>query len=388
MKIAQITPSFPPHPGGMGYVCLNYSLELARLGHDVTVFAVDRPANRTDKRSWPFKLEFIEPVMRYGDGGVIPGLVSRLGSFDIAQLHFPFYGGSEFVYLASKLRNQRYAVTYHMDCRGNTLLKRMIMAVYEPVLNRFLLRNAALITSPGPAFLASARFKHLVPAARVASMTHAGVDTTLFKPAPRREDLVAKHKLAGRTVGLFVGNPQPFKGLQLLIDAVARFNHPDFSLLIVGGGYDEAYCRSHVDRKGLADRVIFAGSQTPHGDLPAYYNLADFLILPSTYSESYGLVVLEAMSSGIPAIVSNLPGPAQLVDNGRDSLLFDVGSIDQLVDRLALLCSDAPLRRQMGAAARAKVEKHYSWTIVGRQLESALQNAVDLSENHAQVRCP
>lgn len=377
MRIAQITPSFPPHPGGMGYVCLHYSIELAKRGHDVTVFSVAHPVNRSDTSKWPFTLKFAEPLLRHDDGGLVPGLVPLLGGFDMAHLHFPFYGGSEFVYLAYRLKKQRYMVTYHMDCRGNTALKRIFMAFYEPLVNRFVLRNASLVTSPGPDFLKASRFGRLVNPARVATMTHAGVDTELFKPRPKRQDLIKKHGLAGKTVGIFVGNLQPFKGLHVLIDAVAKLNQPDFKLLIVGGGYDEAACRQHVHRLGLEERVVFAGPQKPDGDLPAYYNLADFLVLPSTYSESYGLVVLEAMASGIPAIVSDLPGPAQLVIPNADGLIVPPDNVSKLADAITTMTRDGNSRQAMGAAGRQKMLGTYTWEAIGFQLDREILMAME-----------
>ena len=109
------------------------------------------------------------------------------------------------------------------------------------------------------------------------------------------------------------------------------------------------------------------------GLLPAYYNLCDLLVLPSTYSESFGLVVLEAMASGKPVIVSSLPGPASLVTPGKDGLIAAVGDAVDLKNRIEDLAGNEELRREMGTAARKKAVDQYSWEAVGDRLERTFQ---------------
>ncbi|MDW7712490.1 MAG: glycosyltransferase family 4 protein, partial [Deferrisomatales bacterium] len=122
----------------------------------------------------------------------------------------------------------------------------------------------------------------------------------------------------------------------------------------------------------LHDRVLFAGPQAPSGALPAHYRLGDFLVLPSTHSESFGLVVLEAMATGLPAIVSSLPGPAQLVEEGKDGLIARVGDVEDLKEKIEFLAREPEKRKEMGRAARAKVLRDFGWERIGERLESVL----------------
>ena len=372
MKIAQVVNTFPPVHGGMGIVCFYYARELAALGHEVTVFTVDYglPSGHEDPAS--VRVERLQPVARYGDGAWLPQLASRLRAFDVTHLHYPFYGGAEFVCSAAGRCGIPYLLTYHMDSYGNNRLKKGLIFLYEAVLLRRLFARAAAVTSPGVAYLRTTKAARRVQWEKVADLRHAGVDTDRFRPRPKDPSLVAQHDLAGKTVVLFVGNPQPFKGLHLLIDAVAGLADKTVVLLVVGGGYGERRYRKQALARGAGRRVIFAGAQSPDRDLPAYYNLADLLVLPSTHSESYGLVVLEAMASGKPAIVSALPGPAQLVRDGTDGAIVRVNDADHLRQKLEQFAADPALRARMGDAARRKVLAEYTWPHIGRQLEQVL----------------
>jgi len=378
MKIAEIVPAFPPQHGGMGYVCLHNSLELMRRGHEVTVFTLGHnAAEYGDEENLVQGL----PVVRLktplvmGDGGVVPGLYSRLKGFDVAHLHYPFYGGAEYVYLASLVGRVKYIVTYHMDVRGNTSVKKPIIWAYEKALMKKILQKAALICALTRAHLKSSKAAPLVDWGKVIELPN-GVDTEKFRPREKDKGLLEKYGLKGKTVVLFVGNLQPFKRLDLLIAALEERRDNNLTLLVVGGGYNEEKYKRFVKEKRLEKRVVFAGPQSPEGALPAHYNLGDFLVLPSTHSESFGLVVLEAMASGMPAIVSDLPGPATLIEDGKDGFIVEAGELRLLKEKIELLHGNPALRAKMGETARKKVVAAYDWREIGERLERALLSII------------
>ena len=151
MKIAEVVSAFPPHAGGMGYACYYNSIHLAGKGHDVTVFTLD--TGEDEIMDVPFRVVRCRPVLSHGDAGLTPGLYLKLREFDVLHLHYPFFGAAEYVYWASVLRKQRYFLTYHMDVFGNTLIKRLVIALYEPLFLRRIVRRAAMIGGPCPAYL-------------------------------------------------------------------------------------------------------------------------------------------------------------------------------------------------------------------------------------------
>jgi glycosyltransferase involved in cell wall biosynthesis len=371
MKIAEVIATFPPYHGGMGYVCFQNSRDLALRGHDVTVFTLDHGRHTYERDPAYFQIVRLRTPFIYGDGGLVPQLYNKLKGFDIVHLHYPFFGGAEYVYASSLFRGQQYFLTYHLDVFGNSLFKRLLIGAYEPIFMKRILRRASLIGALSHEHLKNSAAFRMINWNRVVEIPN-GVDAEKFQPRERERALMKRHGLEGKTVVLFVGNLQPFKGLHILIDALSGIEDEKIVLLIVGSGYGERKYKNLVKDKGLEERVIFAGPKSQDDDLPYYYNLCDFLVLPSTRSESSGLVVLEAMASGKPVIVSSLPGPSQLIEEGRDGLIARVNDVEDLKNKIEYLAHEKELSSAMGRAAREKVKAKYSWREAGKKLEKAL----------------
>jgi glycosyltransferase involved in cell wall biosynthesis len=376
MRIAQVIATFPPYHGGMGYVCFHNARELARRGHEVTVFTLEHHRQSYEGDPGDFRIVRLTTPLLYGDGGMVPRLYFLLKDFEIIHLHYPFFGGAEYVYLSSLLRGQPYFLTYHMDVYGSSFPKKMLIGVYEPLLMKRIIKKAAMIGALSLEHMKSSKAASCVDWGKVVEMPN-GVDTDRFQPREKDPHLVKRYGLENKVVVLFVGNFQPFKGLPVLIDAISKIRDDRIVALVVGGGYGERQYRKMVSDKALGDRIIFAGPQAPDQDLPLFYNLGDFLVLPSTHSEAFPLVVLEAMASGKPAIVSALPGPSRLIEEGRDGLIVRVGDSEDLKDKIEYLASERKMCREMGEAGRQKVLERYSWEKIGEHLEKTLRDIAE-----------
>lgn len=160
-----------------------------------------------------------------------------------------------------------------------------------------------------------------------------GIDLERFDPRFRRER-------SGLTV-LYVGRVSVEKGLDDLAHAFSGVEGA--TLLVVGDG---PYRRELEERTG--GNVVFKGF-LEGGELSAAYASADIFVFPSK-TDTFGNVVLEAMASGLPVIVTDRMAPRELVEEGRNG--FVVRSRDEMRERIALLLRDAALRKRMGAASR------------------------------------
>jgi len=152
---------------------------------------------------------------------------------------------------------------------------------------------------------------------------------------------------------LYVGVLRYYKGLPYLIEAM---QHVDANLVIVGEGPMSATLRQMVFRLGLASRVFFIG-QVSNQELPAYYHAADCFVLPaSERSEAFGLVLVEALASGLPIISTELGTATSYVNLHDESGLVvpprDAAALAEALNRLLL---DDALRARLarGALARA-----------------------------------
>jgi glycosyltransferase involved in cell wall biosynthesis len=163
---------------------------------------------------------------------------------------------------------------------------------------------------------------------------------------------------AGHTCFLFAGKLVPKKRIIDLLKAVriARWEVPSIHLLVVGSGelLEEAQALS----TSLGLPVTFAGflNQT---EISKAYVAADCLVLPSDYGETWGLVVNEAMASGLPAIVSDRVGCGpDLVDNGATGFIYSFGDENALAGRLTEAASSPRRLRRMGGEARMRIRDY------------------------------
>lgn len=158
---------------------------------------------------------------------------------------------------------------------------------------------------------------------------------------------------------LFVGRLVPYKGLGVLLEALARVPGPE--LIIVGEGPLESPLRSLVSSLALEGRVVFAGPMDQSG-VAQHLARARALVLPSLdASETFGLVQLEAMASGVPVIASDLPtGVKEVGVPGRTCRLVPPGDEEALARVLADLYEDAAAGRQMGAAGRQRFQENFT----------------------------
>lgn len=188
------------------------------------------------------------------------------------------------------------------------------------------------------------------------SVIHHGVDLTAFRTAqknPARNLLRAEFGLDNRSFAfLFVGDLR--KGARQCIQALARTSAA--KLLFVSRSQERPY-HSLACELGVKDRVLFLGTD-PH--IEKYYAAADALVLPTHY-DSFGMVVTEAMASGLPVIVGREAGAAELIESGCNGLILEnFEDISELAEKMRLLRDDPELAGRLGLAARQTVER-YSW---------------------------
>jgi rhamnosyl/mannosyltransferase len=163
----------------------------------------------------------------------------------------------------------------------------------------------------------------------------------------------------GRGPFLFVGRLVPYKGLGVLLEALARV--PGAELVVVGEGPLAEEIRRAGGRPGLAGRVRLVGA-CDRAELAGLMAEARAVVLPSLdRSETFGLVQLEAMASGVPVIVSDVEtGIARVGEPGVTGLVVGPGDADDLARAIATFQDDPDLARAMGEAGRRRFARHYT----------------------------
>jgi phosphatidylinositol alpha-mannosyltransferase len=201
-----------------------------------------------------------------------------------------------------------------------------------------------------------------------------GIDLDTFRPGlpPIR------HLRDDKVNILFVGRLEKRKGLGDLLRAYRfiQVRGPSTRLIIVGDGPLRGNVESYIARHRLPN-VIMAG-YVPETVKPRYYNSADIFCAPATGAESFGIVLLEALASGLPVVATEIPGYMSVLEPGRDSLTVQPRSWRELGASLVVLARDAELRRRMGGYAREKAWR-YSWATVTSQVVDVYDEARELA---------
>ena len=220
------------------------------------------------------------------------------------------------------------------------------------------------------------------------SIIPAAVNTGRFFPVPQAEARQAVGLPADGPVVVYVGRMLPRKDVGNLLRAAALLRERDLPVrvLLVGGddtpgslaACEVAHLRELARDLGVADRVIFAGQQQPDR-LRLYYAAGDVAVTTPWY-EPFGLTPLEAMACGRPVVGSAVGGLTFTIQDGVTGVLVPPRDPAALAAALAHLLGRPALRAAMGEAARARVEREFTWTTTARR--PALLYEALLAERH------
>ncbi len=189
-----------------------------------------------------------------------------------------------------------------------------------------------------------------------------GIDLSEFSDLPDKNEFRKKYPaLDGKTIILFLGRITWKKGIDILVRAFGILckERPDLSLVIAGGD-DEGYKKkvvSIVDKLGIGDRVIFTGALNGREKLEAYAG-SDIFVLPS-YSENFGMTVIEAMACGLPVVISDKVGICREA-KGKNCAIVVEPNTESVYNGLSKLLDDERLKKDMAESGRSFVNESYN----------------------------
>lgn len=365
MRIAVVSAVYPPTRGGMCTVAAAEAQQLAKH-HAVRVFTLQTDNPRKDlvvDRSSDVPITRLIGLPRISLGGFVPQLFFKLRDSDVVYAELPAYGFMEVLLLWKLITKKRLVVTVHMDPVGVGFYKYLFK------IERFVLRT--LIQSADAIRISTEQFAKDPLFSKVKkekiTIIPFGIDLKRFR--------IEEHK--DKFIFLFVGRlsrTHYFKGVELLLRAfktVAEKN-TDTELWIVGDG-DERKNYEHLAEKfKIMKRVRFLGA-VADDELPHIYRQASVMVLPSTdTSETFGLVLLEAMASGVPVIASRLPGVDTVVNSFDVGQLVEPGDEVELTEVLQHAAEHQDLWRSRSRAARVRAEEYGDWSGIADKIVSLL----------------
>jgi glycosyltransferase involved in cell wall biosynthesis len=221
----------------------------------------------------------------------------------------------------------------------------------------------------------------LVGRGKPSVLAYPGADR--FAVGLTREDLAARAYGPGPLRLLFLGNIIPRKGLHTLLAALALLPREAWRLTVVGSAeVDAAYARQirrRIAAAGLSAQVEFTGP-LDEGDLAARLAESHVLAVPSSY-EGFGIVYLEGMAFGLPALATTAGGAVEIITSGRDGFLVPPGDTAALAGRLKALMDDRDLLLTMSLAAKNRFAAHPTWEDAGAAVHRFLRSMTLASQS-------
>lgn len=218
---------------------------------------------------------------------------------------------------------------------------------------------------------------------RLAGVTPAVIPYGVGLPpqAPAAPAPAGAQALAGAPFGvLFVGRLVERKGVRVLLEAMAHLGaRRAWRAVIVGDGPERGKLEAYAAALGLGERVSFRG-RISSAELAEAYAAAQALVLPAVVdqrgdTEGLGVVLLEAMSHGVPVIASRIGGITDIVEDGKTGLLIAPGDARQLAAAVERLAEDTALARRLGEAGRRVVQERFGWEAIAARWEEVYRQA-------------
>jgi glycosyltransferase involved in cell wall biosynthesis len=370
LRVLHVIPSIGPLRGGPSVAMRALARALARAGVDVHVATTDdnglgrlgvrlgRPVDEDGATLWYFRRQTRFYTTSWA---LTRWLASNVADYDLMHIHALF----SYAAVPASVLARQHGVPYIVRPLGT--LNRFGMETRRPRLKRLsyrLIERRILAGAARVHYTSEAERREaatLGAQGRPVVIPH-GIDLEAFRKLPPRGWIRrrAPH-LAGRTIILFLSRIDPKKGLDLLLPAFARLRtqQPDVALVMAGDG--EAgfieNLKAEAVRLGIDADLYWAGFLDADEKLAALAD-ADLFVLPS-YSENFGLSVVEAMASRLPVVISDEVAIHHEVAGGQAGLVTSC-QVRSLTAALVSLVEDAGLRERLGHAGRRLVESRFS----------------------------
>lgn len=150
-------------------------------------------------------------------------------------------------------------------------------------------------------------------------------------------------------------------GVDVLAKAFVKVatQNPSVNLILLGGGSQGTKLRQILMNGGVLERVHFGGT-IPQADLPRWYHMADLYISPS-HVDGSSVSLMEALASGLPCLVSDIPGNKEWIEEGINGWLFRDGDVDDLAEKLVFAIQNRKSFQEISRAARQTAERKADW---------------------------
>ncbi|MDK2781480.1 MAG: hypothetical protein PWR13_508 [Archaeoglobi archaeon] len=368
MRVALVSDWYYPKIGGVASHMHELAIRLKERSHDVAVVTNERQIGKEEE----LKERGIELIKV--PGFLAPGLdvnlsyslkssmdlVEFLEGVDVVHSHHAFTPlALKALDAGRKLRVAAILTTHSISFAYDSTFWKLLG--FSIPIFRYYLDRAHRIIAVSRA--AKAFIEHFTSSP--ISVIPNGVNTEKFFPAKDKEELKEKFGIKGDVV-LYVGRMSYRKGAHVLLNAFSSIQ--DATLVMVGTGEMLPFLRAQAKMLGIEKRVIFTG-YVDEERLSEIYRMADIFVLPSITSEAFGVVLLEAMASGVPVIASDTGGIREILAESGAGLLVTPENELELRKAIKKLLKSPNLRERYAERGRELAERKYSWEVIVPRIE-------------------
>lgn len=374
MRIAQVTPYFLPHNGGMELYVYNLSKNLINAGHTVEVITANVPEGK------PFEVVDGIPVRRlkcFGEplrNPLVPSiflLLNELKKFDVIHIHNVYSFTALSFPLLKRFCKIPLVLTHHGQLMFGEPVKDICVRIYEKSAKGTILNSIdKTVTLSGSDARHIAQYSDApedhnasTPPQSVVTIPN-GYDNEKFHPMDTRKCREALGLPSDKKLILNVGRLYgAVKGHEHLIKAMAKVTaeRNDVLCVIVGPGRLYSTLDNLIRSLDLQDYVVLAGGK-PHDEIPIWLNACDLFVLPSL-SEGNPTVMFEAFGCGKPFVGTRVGGVPEVITSDRYGLLVNPADPDDLAEKILMA-----LDREWDREAILSCSERYTWEHITKEI--------------------
>lgn len=367
LRVGMYSNNYFPFVSGVTISVERLRQGLEALGDRVLLFA---PRYREPACDDGGDIERAPTLLAFGEQGefrlsnpFLPRLRRRLRSFkpDIIHVHHPFWLGSLGLFMGRRLKVP-VVYTYHTRLEHYAHFVPLPGLLFRNLISHYLIRRFSNKCQGVVVPTDSAEeYLRVIGVTTNTLVQPTGIDVKRFRDvdasrlAERREALgIADNEV----VLVSVSRISKEKNIEFMLEALALLSgqgESRFRLLLVGDGPARSHIQSRVEALGLADRVVLVGA-VPPDEMPLYYHLGDIFVFASK-SETQGMVILEAMSAGLPVVSVRSSGIDDVVIEGENGFKTPENR-EVWAERLGSLMADTELRTRLGEQAQVFAQSH------------------------------
>jgi L-malate glycosyltransferase len=350
-----------PTYGGSGVVATELGIELAARGHDIHFITYSQPFRLTGREA---NIHFHEvavtnyPLFEHPPYDLALATrmaeVAQFYSLDLLHVHYAIPHSVSALLARQMLASRGHHLPFITTLHGTDITLVGLDRSYLPI-TRFGIEQSDGVTAISSYLRDRTRVAFGITSEIEVIRNFVNCDVYVRNPA-LVDTMRGRYAAPGERLLVHLSNFRPVKRIRDVVEVFARVaREVPARLMLIGDGPDRSVAEYLAREHNIQDRVHFIGKQDNVNEL---LPLADLMLMPSEM-ESFGLAALEAMACGVPTIATDVGGVPELIDDGRNGLLFGVGDVDSMAVAAIALLRDETRLRQISEAGRKTAQDHF-----------------------------